>query len=208
MGIELIQGDCMDFMRGLPDKAFELAIVDPPYGIGAGKMQQGMWGASRLEKKDWDSSTPSPDYWAELKRVSVNFIAWGGNYYSEVWPTRGYIVWDKGAGFRGRDFAECEMAATSFDRNAKVFSFDPLANGSYKGKIHPTQKPVKLYQWLLSNYAKPGDRILDTHLGSASSAIAAHYAGFDFVGIELDQDYYQAAVRRFDLETRQEALFM
>lgn len=116
-------------------------------------------------------------------------------------------MWDKGAGFRGRSYAESELAWTSFDRNAKTFTHDPLAAGDYRGKIHPTQKPVKLYQWIYANYAKPGDRILDTHLGSGSSAIAAHYAGLEFVGIELDPDYYAAAVERFKRETAQEALF-
>jgi DNA modification methylase len=205
--ITLYQGDCMEYMAGLYDKAFDLAVVDPPYGIGAGKARQGKWGASRLEKKDWDSAIPDDSYFDELRRVSVNQVVWGGNYFSRLWPTRGFIVWDKGAGFRGRDFAECEMAWTSFNRNAKVMAHDPLARGDYRGKIHPTQKPVKLYEWLLANYAEPGQRILDTHLGSGSSAIAAHYGGFDFVGIELDEDYFDAACRRIELATKQIALF-
>jgi len=207
MTIELLNIDCMEYMKGCEDNAFELAIVDPPYGIGAGKMNMGMWGASRLPAKDWDSSIPSPKYFGELSRVAKDTIIWGGNYFPTVWPTRGYIVWDKGAGFRGRDFAECELAATNMDINARVFAHDPLSNGDYRGKIHPTQKPVKLYQWLLTNYAKEGDRILDTHLGSGSSAIAAHYGGFDFVGTELDPDYYAAAKARFEKETAQQALF-
>lgn len=205
--ISLYNMDCMDYLRGCPDKSFDLAVVDPPYGIGAGKMQQGMWGASRLEKKDWDAATPPRAYFDELRRVSINQVVWGGNYFASLWPTRGYVVWDKGAGFRGRDFAECELAWTSFDRNAKVITHDPLASGDYRGKIHPTQKPIKLYQWLLSNYAKPGHRILDTHLGSGSSAIAAHYFGCDFVGIELDPDYFAAAKARIAQETAQKAMF-
>ena len=207
MTVEIIHGDCMEYMRGLPDNAFELAIVDPPYGIGMDGGNVGYKGGNNLAKKNWDSCAPSDDYFMELKRVSENQVVWGGNYFSVLWPTRCYLVWDKGAGFRGRSYAESELAWTSFDANAKTFSYDPLCNGDYKGKIHPTQKPIKLYQWLLKNYAKPGDRILDTHLGSGSSAIAAHYAGHDFVGIELDADYYAAAVARFDRETRQECLF-
>ena len=205
--IKLIHGDCMDYMATLEDNAFELAIVDPPYGIGMSGGNVGYKGGNDLERKEWDNEIPSIDYFNELKRVSENQIIWGGNYFPYIWPTRGYIVWDKGAGFKGRTFAESELAFSSFDRNAKTFSFDPLANGSYKGKIHPTQKPVKLYEWLLANYAKEGDSILDTHLGSGSSAIAAHYGGFDFVGIELDEDYYKAAKERFERETAQGALF-
>lgn len=206
--IELLQGDCMDYMRSLPDKAFELAIVDPPYGIDVGnKPMSSKWGSSRLEKKDWDKGAPNDAYFAELRRVSDNQIIWGANYFAQCWPVRSYVVWDKGEGFKGRSFSECEIGAITIDGNAKVYKRDPLAGGDYKGKIHPTQKPVKLYQWLLANYAKPGDRILDTHLGSGSSAIAAHYAGFEFVGIELDQDYYAAAVKRFENETKQGDMF-
>lgn len=205
--IELHNVDCMEYMRSLPDKAFDLAIVDPPYGIGMSGGNVGYKGANNLERKNWDSSIPSDAYFAELKRVSSNQIVWGGNYFSALWPTRGYIVWDKGAGFRGRTYAESELAFTSFNRNAKTFTHDPLCNGDYKGKIHPTQKPIKLYDWLLSNYAKPSQRILDTHLGSGSSAIAAHYFGAEFVGCELDPDYFKAAVQRIKTETSQLDIF-
>ncbi|TDX30781.1 site-specific DNA-methyltransferase (adenine-specific) [Modicisalibacter xianhensis] len=206
--IELLNMDCMEYMRGLPDKAFDLAIVDPPYGIDVGnKPMSSKWGSSRLEKKDWDKGAPDDAYFSELRRVSVNQIIWCANYFPQCWPVRGYVVWDKGEGFKGRSFAECEMASITIDGNAKVYKRDPLAGGDYKGKIHPTQKPVKLYEWLLANYAKPGQRILDTHLGSASSAIAAHYFGCEFVGTELDPDYYAAAKARFDRETSQIDMF-
>lgn len=218
MGIELIQGDCMDFMRGLPDKAFELAICDPPYGIGENGDRNKSRGKLAIAKDyksfaGGDLSAPEPEYFQELCRVSKNQIIWGANHFASRLPNPSsscWIVWDKVTG--DSDFADCELAYASFKTAVRKFTFQwsGMLQGDMKNKeqrIHPTQKPVKLYQWLLSNYAKPGDRILDTHLGSASSAIAAHYAGFDFVGIELDQDYYQAAVRRFDLETRQEALF-
>lgn len=207
MSIELLNMDCMEYMRGLPDKAFDLAIVDPPYGIGMSGGNVGYKGGNNLARKSWDNEIPSDDYFSELRRVSKNQIVWGGNYFKSLWPTRGYIVWDKGAGFRGRTYAESELAFTSFDRNAKTLTHDPLANGDYHGKIHPTQKPVRLYEWLLTNYAKPGDRILDTHLGSGSSAIAAHRMGFDFVGMELDADYYAAAVQRFERESAQVDMF-
>lgn len=198
--------DCLAAMREKPDKFWDLAIVDPPYGIGAGKAQQGKWRSSRMEKKDWDATTPSPEYFVELNRVTVNQIIFGGNYFN-LPPTRGFVVWDKGAGFKNRDFAECEMVWTSFDRNAKVFSRDPLASGDYLEKIHCTQKPVALYKWLLTNYAKPGDRILDTHLGSGSSRIAAYDLGFDFVGYELDKDYFDAQEARFAVHASQPKLF-
>lgn len=201
MGIELIQGDCMDYMRGLPNKAFELAIVDPPYGIdinASGRL--GHYGGAG---KKWDACVPTEEYFSELARVSKDQIIWGANYF-KMPPTRCFLIWDKGQP-ESVSFASHEYAWTSFDKSAKCY-FQRPQNADVI-RIHPTQKPIKLYQWLLSNYAKPGDKILDTHLGSASSAIAAHYSGFDFVGIELDPDYYQAAVRRFDLETRQEALF-
>lgn len=205
--IALYNMDCMELLRQTPDKYYSLCVVDPPYGIDAANMQMGKGKDKQWKKgKDWDLSVPTPEYFAELSRVSARQIIWGGNYF-DLPATGGWIFWDKE---RGKDvsFADGELAWTSF---LNVIKKAPIRFDGFIGadivRIHPTQKPVKLYQWLLSNYAKPGDRILDTHLGSASSAIAAHYAGFDFVGIELDPDYYQAAVRRFDLETRQEALF-
>lgn len=197
--IDLIHGDCMDYMRELPDNAFELAIVDPPYGIDlASKSFRG-----KQKKKIWDEKIPDEEYFSELMRASKNQIIWGGNYFP-LPPSKGFLIWDKMQPF---DFtsAMCEMAWMSIQKPAKMFRLHVVTAES--NKIHPTQKPVKLYQWLLSNYAKPGDRILDTHLGSGSSAIAAHYAGHDFVGIELDKDYYEAACKRFDEATRQEALF-
>jgi len=206
MSIELLNIDCMEYMATLPDKAFDLAIVDPPYGIGMDGGNVGYKGFNNFEKKSWDSATPDAAYFAELKRVSKEQIVWGGNYFV-LPPTRCFLIWDKGAGFKGRTYAECEQAWTSFDANARIYQRDPLCNGDYKGKIHPTQKPVKLYEWLLTNYAKPEFKILDTHLGSGSSAIAAHYGGFDFVGCELDTDYYNAAKERFNNATAQIALF-
>src|SRR5690554_165934 len=204
MSVELLNMDCMDYMRDLPDNAFDLAIVDPPYGIGDEKLTSGGTWAAKYKKGDcaWDVA-PNADYFQELTRVSVNWIVWGGNYFSQhIQGARCFIVWRKLQMLRMHTMADCELALTSFDKNAKIWD----GNNSID-RIHPTQKPVKLYEWLLRNYAKPGDRILDTHLGSGSSAIAAHYAGHEFVGIELDRDYYEAACKRFDEATRQEALF-
>ena len=215
--IDLLNMDCMDYMAGLPAKAFDLAIVDPPYGIGAGKFQgfesvkrkNGTTGntSRRLHtQKDWDESIPGDDYFAELMRVSVAQIIWGGNYF-DLPPTRGVICWDKLQAFP--NFSAWEMAWTSTDMPAKIFRMDNKGFMNPDGpSIHPTQKPVALYEWLLTNYAKPGQRILDTHLGSGSSAIAAHNLGFDFVGTELDADYYAGAVKRLDAHKAQASLFL
>ena len=201
--------DCMDLMREFPDKHFELAIVDPPYGIGVSNTpMSSKWASSRLEKKDWDKAIPDFDYFEELERVSRNRIIFGGNYFNlHLSPSRCFIIWDKGAGFKNRSFAECEYAWASFDQNAKIFQYDPLAGGDYIGKFHPTQKPVALYRWLLHNYAKPGDKILDTHLGSGSIAIACHEKGFRLTGSELDPDYFAAMQKRVAEATAQGDMF-
>jgi len=205
--IELLNIDCMEYMATLPDKAFDLAVVDPPYGIGVSNAKEiGYKGRNVFTPKTWDNETPKQVYFNELQRVSNEQIVWGGNYFT-IRPSRCYLIWDKGEGFKGRTYAEAEIAYTSFDANIRIFKRDPLARGDYHGKIHPTQKPVALYTWILNNYAKPGQRILDTHLGSGSSAIAAHYFGCDFVGCEIDTDYFNAAKERFDRETRQVAMF-
>lgn len=195
MSIELHNVDCMEYMRGLPDNAFELAIVDPPYGLegrvfegGGGKNTQSRkWKAHR--NKGWDDAVPAKNYWKQLFRVSKNQIVWGGNYFG-LPPHRTFIVWDKMTYIPS--MSRVEQAWTSFDSPAVMIQI----NSNQQDRIHPTQKPVKLYEWLLMNYAKEGDRILDTHLGSGSSAIAAHNCGFDFVGCELDTDYFNAASKR------------
>ena len=204
--IELHSGDCMDALREMEDNQFELAIVDPPYGIGMSGGNVGSKGFNNLDRKEWDKCIPNNDYFSEIMRVAKIQIVWGGNYFP-LPPSRCFIVWDKGAGFKGRTFAECEQAWCSLDSNAKIFKRDPLCNGDYRGKIHPTQKPVALYKWLLKNYAKEGDTILDTHLGSGSIAIACWDAGFDLTGYELDEDYYKAACARLEKHKSQLQLF-
>lgn len=217
MSVELLNTDCMEYMRGLPDKAFELAIVDPPYGLGesgSGRISRNRFSCTEYMAKTWDDSVPQSDYFSELARVSKNQIIWGANHFIDNFPFKCnsscWIVWDKENG--ESHFADCELAHTSFKTAVRIFKFRwaGMLQGDMQNKerrIHPTQKPVKLYQWLLANYAKEGDRILDTHLGSGSSAIAAHYGGFDFVGCELDEDYYEAAMARFNAETAQEDMF-
>lgn len=194
--------DCLEAMRKMPDKAFSLAIVDPPYGIGVGKAQKGKWISSRMPKKDWDNGIPAPEYFAELQRVSHSQIIWGGNYFP-LPPSRCFVVWDKGAGFKGRDFAECELAWTSYDANAKIYHRDPLACRDYIDKIHPTQKPVNLYKYLLRHFAKEGDTILDTHHGSGSLSIACLDMGYSITAYELDPDYFAASVERIQRSQQQ-----
>jgi len=204
--LSLYNCDCMAMMKEIPDKHFDLAIVDPPYGIDAGKMNLGKWSGGRLEKKQWDAKIPSKEYFNELFRVSKNQIIWGGNYFN-LPKSRCWLIWDKGEGFKGRDFSEAELAFTSFDAVVRIFKRDPLSNGDYKDRIHKTQKPIALYKWLLHNYAKPGDKILDTHGGSMSIAIACHQMGYELTLSELDKDYFKAGVKRVIEETKQQDLF-
>jgi len=192
----------MIVMARYPDKYFDLACVDPPYGIGINSMNMGSRKTVTKDNRKWDDAIPDDAYFIELKRVSKEQIIWGGNYF-KLPPTRCFLIWDKGEMMYNRSFADCEMAWTSFDKSARMYKKNPTD----LRRIHPTQKPIKLYDWLLHNYAKPGQRILDTHLGSGSSAIAAHYFGVDFVGCELDEDYFNAAKTRFDMATAQISLF-
>jgi site-specific DNA-methyltransferase (adenine-specific) len=189
--------DCMALMRRYPDKHFDLAIVDPPYGIG---MDGGSRQYNAYEKKGWDKCIPSQEYFAELRRVSRNQIIWGGNYFAHLLPpSRCWIMWDKT--IHGNSFADGELAWASFDKNVRIYPLNICHNQGQR--FHPTQKPLKLYQWLLANYAKPGMKILDTHLGSGSHAIACHYAGMHLTACEIDPDYFAAAQERIKRETAQ-----
>ena len=200
---ELYNMDCMEGMKQFPDKYFELAIVDPPYGIDVTSMNMGGRNTVKPDQtKIWDKSIPADEYFEELLRVSKNQIIWGGNYF-HLPPTRGFIIWDKGEMMYGRSFAECEFAWTSFDASARIYKLNP----TQLDRIHPTQKPIKLYEWLLANYAKPGDKILDTHVGSASSLIACHNYGFEYIGFEIDPDYYKAAKERLEAAKNQVSMF-
>ena len=191
-------GDCLEAMKDMKDNEFDLAIVDPPYGIGASEMTMGSGKNKKYKKgKKWDNETPTNEYFLELQRVSKNQIIWGGNYFADkLNPSRCYIFWDKGIN-GDCDFADGELAWCSFD---EVLRIAPIRYKGFLGadkiRIHPTQKPVKLYEWLLMNYAKEGDKILDTHLGSGSIAIACHNLGFDLTGYELDKEYYDNAIKR------------
>jgi len=215
MTSEVFNTDCLEYMRTLPDKAFELAIADPPYGIGAAtaefirKTRRGkMLGTSRdYGVSQWDNKAPDQDFFDELLRVCDNVILWGANHYISRVPfdSSCWIVWDKDNG--DNTYADCELAWTSFPTAVRKFTF--MWKGMFQGnmahkeeRIHPTQKPVALYAWLLKNYAKPGDRIFDPMMGSQSSRIAAYKMGFDYVGCELDKEYFAKGCERFDRECR------
>ena len=189
MKSEVFNTDCLEAMKQYPDNYFELAIVDPPYGIGISLNPV----RQKHKKKNWDDKIPNLEYFEQLFRVSQNQIIWGGNYF-DLPPTQGFFIWDKK---QPHDFslAMIEYAWSSIQKPAKMWS---LSVRKEQNKIHPTQKPVELYRWLLQNCAKPNDKILDTHLGSGSSRIAADMEGFDFTGYELDKDYFEASVKRFE----------
>lgn len=206
MKISLHNTDCMSFMRELPDNHFNLAIVDPPYGVETGSKA-----TSRVKKygqlKTVNDNKPTPEFFSELRRVSENQIVWGWNHLSDLLPpTKEFIFWYKHQPVA--TYSDGEIAWTSFTKTAKCFNYPYFgSHGADNTRIHPTQKPVKLYEWLLANYATPDMRILDTHLGSGSSAIAAHYFGCEFVGCEIDKDYYDNAVKRVASETAQLDMF-
>ena len=209
--INITNEDNMQLMVRYPDKYFDLAIVDPPYGIDLANMNMGIGKSKKSSKiqnrkwkpKDWDKSVPKTEYWNQLFRVSKNQIIWGGNYF-ELPPCKNYVIWDKEIP-NGLSFADCEMAWTSFLNAPKIFRHSAYLDKN--NKFHPTQKPIKLYKWILNKYANEGDKILDTHLGSGSIAIACHDLGFDLTACELDTDYYNAAIKRIEDHKKQLQLF-
>lgn len=213
--------DCLEAMKQIPDKYFDLAIVDPPYGINhsekAGLQSGQKYGNASAPKrtyttKSWDKYSPDESYFKELIRVSKNQIVWGANHFISKMPydSSCWIVWDKDNGTN--NFADCELAWTSFDTAVRKFKFtwNGMIQGDMKNKeerFHPTQKPIALYEWLLKNYAKQGDKILDTHVGSASSLIACYNLGFDYIGFELDKEYYDLACKRIEQRKAQMDIF-
>jgi site-specific DNA-methyltransferase (adenine-specific) len=213
--------DCVQGLKRFADNYFDLAIVDPPYGIGAGEksFQSGTRKSYNHTDKDWDASTPTDEYWNELFRVSKNQIVWGANYYANKLPiSRGWVYWHKMV--LTDNYSQGELAWTSFDCVMKFVEYK--YQGNYLGfrnsittqsstkeetRIHPTQKPIALYKWLLMNYAKEGDLILDTHLGSGSSRVAAYDLKYNFIGFEIDKEYYEKQEKRFKNFTAQQRLF-
>lgn len=214
--INLNLGDCMEAMAKMEDNAYDLAIVDPPYGIGehGGKKRMGKSKAwknqkeKKYSKKNWDTSPMDKNYFFELKRVSKNQIIWGANHFAANFhaSSSAWVCWYKAGQNPNSDFSPIELAYTSFNKRANFFDFAWLGFGAVNAKekrIHPTQKPVALYKWLLKNYAKEGDKILDTHLGSGSIAIACHDGGFSLDAWEIDKEYHAAAVDRYNTHISQ-----
>jgi site-specific DNA-methyltransferase (adenine-specific) len=202
--VELYNMDCMEYMANCEDNHFDLAIVDPPYGINAGKMTMGSGKHNFKKGKDWDSKIPDEIYFKELQRVSKEQIIWGGNYF-DLPLNNNWLIWDKLN--PNLSFSEAELAWCSIRNNIRIFKrLSTLPDFDGK-KRHPTQKPIQLYQWVLSKYGKQGQKILDTHLGSGSSAIAAYNYKFDFVGLEIDKEYFDNAQKRFDNYTKQLTMF-
>jgi len=192
--------DCVNSLKRFNDKHFDIAVVDPPYGIGANKMQLGN-GKKRIYRgeADWDNAIPTAEYWEQLFRVSKNQIVWGGNYMTEyLKPTGAWLFWDKGTG--DNDFADGELAWTSYGGALRKITKSWVGANAKDGleRIHPTQKPIYLYEWIFKRFAKEGDLILDTHLGSGSSRIAAHKAKLNFIGYEIDKGYYDKQEKRFN----------
>jgi site-specific DNA-methyltransferase (adenine-specific) len=203
--------DCMELMAQYPDKYFDLAVVDPPYGLDLANMNMGVGKSKKASKiqnrkwesKDWDKATPTREYFEELFRVTKNQIIWGGNYF-ELPPCKHYAIWDKQIP-EGLSFADCEMAWTSLSKAPRIFRYSAYLDKV--NKFHPTQKPVALYDWIFKNYAQEGQKILDTHLGSGSSRIAAWKAKLNFVGCELDTDYFGAQEKRYAEFRKQLTMF-
>lgn len=195
----LALADCRDVLPTLGK--VDAVVTDPPYGIGAGRMSFGKWRTSSMERGDWDSETPDLSILPDCPS-----IVWGGNYF-DLPPSRAYLIWDKGAGFKGRDFAECEQAWCSLDMNARVLSHDPLARGDYRDKQHPTQKPVPVMKWCLG-FLPDARTILDPFMGSGTTGVAAVQMGRDFIGIEREERYFEIACRRIEEAQRQGDLFI
>lgn len=200
--IKLFNEDCIEAMKKMPDKSYELAIVDPPYGIGDFVFSHRKY---KYEKCNWNESIPNKTYFSELIRISKEQIIWGATYYN-CFLTGGAIVWDKGNPHPS--MSRCEIASYSGQRKIDYYKLDWFGfNCKDRFGIHPCEKPVKLYEYLLINYAKTGDKILDTHLGSGSIAIACYNTGFNLTGFELDKKYYEAAVKRLEEHKKQGSLF-
>ena len=204
--MKITNEDNMELMARYEDNYFDLAIVDPPYGLGK-KTTSGGGGkntqSEKWEDHEWDNAIPTDEYFIELKRVSKNQIVWGGNYFPFLWDKscRGLITWDKMVYIP--TMSQVEYAWYSLDKLPQLVKI----NNNDSNRQHPTQKPTKLYEWLLMNYAKEGDKILDTHLGSGSIAIACHNLGYDLTACELDKDYYDAAMKRLKQHQQQLTMF-
>lgn len=212
--INFFNVDCIEFMKSKPDKCYDLAIVDPPYGVNiTGQFENANKKGSKsmfkqtkgIVKKGWDNEIPTQEYFTELKRVSKNQVIWGGNYFLDyLGNTKCMLIWDKMNGTN--NMADAELAWTSFDKAVRMFRMHHFSSG-YEQKIHLTQKPKQLYRWILLNFAESGMKILDTHGGSMTIAKACEIEGFDLDICEIDTEYFQAGVNAFNLHKRQQRLF-
>lgn len=201
---EVFLGDCLDYMCEIEDKFFDLAIVDPDFGLNDKISNGGTWAAKYKKEDGFLGGKPDSFYFTQLRRISKNQIVWGGNYFIDMlYPSRCFIIWDKVA--QMDTLADCEMAWTSFDKNAKIFRH---VRNTSEGRIHICQKPKKLYKWILQHYAEKGQKIFDSHMGSQSSRIAAWEMGFDFWGCEIDPTYFERGNKRFKAETAQTRLWV
>ena len=210
--IELHNVDCLPFMKQCVDKQFDLAIVDPPYGIGVDGQKESICKNPKHNRKahdfkGWDDAIPTDEYFRELERISKNQIVWGANYFVAHLQkgTKGWIVWDKGQ--HGLTMSDCELAYSSFNKATRIFTFNRSLIAQKGGSIHPTQKPVELYRYLLNEYAEEGNKIFDSHLGSGSIAIACDDLGFDLTACEIDEDYFNKANKRLEPYRKQRTLF-
>lgn len=207
----LYNEDCLEAMKNIPDKYFDLAIVDPPYGIGIDGQKEYISNTNSKHNRKahtfygWDQERPGKEYFRELERISKHQVIWGGNYFVQyLQPTKGWLVWDKGQ--HGLSMSDCELAYTSFNKPTRVININ---RGELRRErtIHPTQKPIKLYDWILSMFANEDCKVIDTHCGSASSLIACHRAGIEFLGFEIQEEYYKSAKARLEAEQAQLRLF-
>ncbi len=210
--IELLNTDCLLYMKQCKDKQFDLAIVDPPYGLGIdgqkeSKSKNPKHNRKAHDFKNWDNAIPTQEYFEELERISKNQIVWGANYFVAHLHkgTKGWIVWDKGQ--HGLTMSDCELAYSSFNKPTRVFTFNRGLIAQKGGSIHPTQKPVELYRYLLNEYAEEGNKIFDSHLGSGSIAIACDDLGYDLTACEIDKDYFEKANKRLEPYRKQQTLF-
>ncbi len=198
---QIIHADCMDILKQLPDKCIDLVLTDPPYGIGVNKMTMFDGAKKQKRHKEYNDVVPAWEYFSEIRRIGCNLIIWGGNYF-KLPPTRCFLIWDKIQNFSG---ADCELAWTTFDKPAKIYRMSRIeAYG--KGTIHPTQKPLALFQWCLENFSKKNDLILDCFCGSGTTAVACHNLKRRFICIEKDYDYWKASVERLKIVQAQQRL--
>ena len=203
----LYLGDCMEIMKDMPDKSVDAVVTDPPYGIKASDMNLGFSASSRIDKSSWDESVPPKSCFDRMLMISKLQILWGGNYFANLLPnSKGWLVWNKGGSFKDRSFSECELAWASIDRNTAEITYNPLSMGAYINRCHKTQKPTAIMKWCLAHIPN-AQTILDPFMGSGTTGVACMELGRKFIGIEIDEKYFDIACKRIDMAERQGKLF-